>query len=92
MEFEDLLIYDKRSYIKKVIITIKNENSLASLIFKRSLIYPLHLRMFQFLFDIYIDCGANAIFYTDEYITKRYENSEEKVFFNLIRFSLFSLN
>jgi len=79
MEFEDLLGYDKRPYLRKVWINLRNENSLLSLIFKRSLIYPMHLRLFQFLFDFYIDCGANAIFYTDEYISKRFENGDNTV-------------
>ncbi len=79
MSFEDLKKYDRRSFGRKVFIQIKNENPLASLIFKRSLIFPIHLAIFTFIFDFYVDCGANAIFYTDEYITLSYEN-KEKVF------------
>lgn len=82
MEFEELLKYDKRSYFVKISILLKNENSLASLIFQKSLIFPLHMKIFCFLFDFFIDLGTNAIFYTDEYITKRYENSDDKVKYN----------
>ena len=79
MTFDELLLYDKRSYFKRLLNILKNENSLLSIIFKRSIIYPMHMRIFSFLFDFLIDCGANAIFYSDEYITKRYENSDNKV-------------
>jgi len=81
MSFEELIKYDKRSFLRKAFIQIKNDNVLASLIFKRSLIYPLHLAFFCFFFDFFIDCGANAIFYSDEYITKIYENQNKVIFF-----------
>lgn len=77
MSFEELKKYDKRSFARKAFIQIKQDNPLASLIFKRSLIFPLHLAIFCFLFDFFVDCGANAIFYTDEYITHNYENKNK---------------
>lgn len=79
MTFDELLLYENRSYLKRLLIILKNENSLLSIIFKRSLIYPLHVRIFSFLFDFFIDCGSNAIFYSDEYITQRFDNSNDKV-------------
>jgi len=80
MSFEELIKYDKRSFLRKAFIQIKNDNVLASLLFKRSLIYPLHLALFRFFFDFYIDCGANAIFYSDEYITHIYQNQNRVKF------------
>lgn len=80
MSFEELKKYDTRLFSRKLFIQIKNDNVLASLLFKRSLVYPLHLALFRFFFDFFRDYGANAIFYSDEYITHNYENQNKVKF------------
>jgi len=83
---EDKLIYDKRdfkTYLKELLLY---EHDFLSLIFTKSLMEPIPLRISHFFFTVILNFAFNAIFYEDEYITERadyyYYNDEVNKYFN----------
>jgi hypothetical protein len=71
------LTYDKRKNLSFLKDQLAIDHPLFSLLFKRSLIDPLFLRVYQLVFSLSMQFAANAMFYTDSYIDKRLNNQAQ---------------
>ena len=80
MKFLQILKYDKRSFLTVYWDSLLLEHDLISILFKKSIILPLALRIFFFFFNICLDFTTNAIFYTDQYISTRHTSTASKDF------------
>ncbi len=67
---EDALKYDKRTLCEYYSGDIKNNHVVLSLFFKKSMIEPLPLRVYQFFFELSLNFALNALVYTDTYIER----------------------
>lgn len=75
MKFEDLILYDKRSFVTYFIQTFMIEHSILEIIFIRSLLIPKLIRILLLFSCFSIDFTLNAVFYSDDYISSKYTNS-----------------
>lgn len=75
MTFDQLIIYDKRSFFKYYFDTILEEHCILEIIFKRSLVYPKLFRTSLLFFSFSLDFALNAIFYSDSYISARHSTA-----------------
>lgn len=71
MEFEDVKQHDRRNFCKYYIDICIQKQLILSITFNGSLFYPITLRITLFIFSMSMLLFFNAIFYTDEYISKR---------------------
>jgi hypothetical protein len=71
------LLYDKRKIFTFLKDQLALDHPLFSLIFKRSLMDPLFLRVYQLVFSLSMQFAANAMFYSDSYIDKRLINQAQ---------------
>ena len=78
MEFEEAKEKDTRPFIKYLFSVVGEKQLILAPIFHHSVFQPLLLRLILFLFCIHNFLFVNALFFTEEYISKRY-NSEEKL-------------
>ncbi len=70
--FEDVLDLDKRGFFSYYISIFVEKQIFFSTIFKKSLFYPLSFRLLIFFFTIQCFLFLNALFFTQEYLNKRY--------------------
>ncbi len=71
-------IYDKRSFICLFKTHLLNDHILLNLIFKRSILEPLWLRVVYFIFEVTIVLFVNGIFFTDDLIDERSNHTQEE--------------
>ncbi len=76
-DYEDIKTYDKRNFGQYLISIIIEKQIFFGTIFKTSLFYPLSLRLFIFGFTILFFFFLNGLFYTEEYIEKRYKTNKK---------------
>jgi hypothetical protein len=77
----DCLTYDKRTnmrYIKDLMVL---QHPIISLIFKKSFLDPLFLRILQLIFALTLQVGINAMLYTDGYLDARKDSDIDPGFF-----------
>ena len=84
-DFEDIKSYDKRGFFGYLVSIIIEKQIFFSTIFKNSFFYPLPLRIFMFLFTIQCFFFLNALFFTEEYINKRYKSSKNLNFIYILK-------
>jgi hypothetical protein len=77
----DSLIYDKRTTLQYIKDNMILQHPIVSLIFKRSFIDPLFLRILQQTFGLTLKFGINAMLYTDGYLDARTDSEVEPDFF-----------
>ena len=71
MKVEDLLIFDKRNFLKFYFDSILTKHSfLKAFIFKTALI-PFYIRIILFFLEISVSFALNAIFYSDSFISEK---------------------
>ncbi len=80
----DRLKYDNRTYCKYFLDQLCEEHIILNLIFKKSLLCPLNLRVIRVIGLVSMIFVMNAMLYSDEHIKKRSQMEEEKVYFCLI--------
>ena len=71
--FEDVLDLDKRSCFSYYISIFIEKQIFFSTILKKSLFYPFSFRLLILLFTIQCFLFLNALFFTQEYLNKRYK-------------------
>lgn len=79
MDYDDLLIYEKRNIFRYYYITLIDEHILLTAFFKHSLLLPRFIRISLMIHYFSMEFALNALFYSDEYISKRYKVDEEQV-------------
>jgi hypothetical protein len=75
--------YDKRTFKTYLIDNIIEEHRLLSLIFKRSLFYPVFIRMNELIFELSLSFSMNALLFSDQYVDAR-ASSPNKVSLHII--------
>jgi hypothetical protein len=72
----DELFYDKRTFFATMKDELIQDHPFISLIFKRSLIDPSHIRLINFVFEINMQFAFSAMLFTDDYIAARITNQK----------------
>ena len=78
MNYSEASEIDKRSIWKMYLEHIIEKQIILSTMLSKSFFYPLTLRLMMLIFTLFAFLFFNGLFFTDEYISKRY-NSEEKI-------------
>lgn len=70
MTYDELLVHDKRTFCQYYYHTLKSDHMIIS-IFSKSLINPYFIKISTLLFSIVLESALNAVFFSDDYISKR---------------------
>jgi hypothetical protein len=75
MNYDELVLHEKRGFWKYYWILVKDDHIVLSIWLKKSLLVPKFIRIALLFFNISLDYATNALFYSDEYISNRHQNS-----------------
>ena len=73
----ELLLYDKRSFLRLLWDIAIIQHPLLNLIFFKSLLDPLWVRFIVFIFELKVSLAMSALFFSDNYLDARSEVPEE---------------
>ena len=76
MDYRDAIKSDTRSFIQYFIHILTEKQIILSTILNRSIFYPLSLRLVLLFFTLSSFFFLNGLFFTEEYITDRYNTKE----------------
>ena len=75
MDFEEAIIYDKRSYLKLYWSSLIDSQIILSTFFTSNNLYLFLIKLSFFISNFQMNFFLNALFYTDEYISDAYHNN-----------------
>ena len=75
MDFEEAIIYDKRTYLKMYWSTLVDSQIILNTFFSNNNLNLFIIKLSFFVFVFEISFFLNALFYTDEYISDAYHNN-----------------
>jgi hypothetical protein len=78
LESWDIIRYDRRGFFRFLWDSLLQEHPAINLAFRKSLLEPIFLRIVSIVTLINLTFAFNAIFFTDDYIEKRADSSEEE--------------
>jgi hypothetical protein len=84
LEGEESLMFDKRTYIQMLKDRLQLDHPVISLIFKKSMLDPIFIRLICFIFQYSLQFTINAMFFTDNLIATRINNSNNVFIYLLI--------
>lgn len=76
MDYREAIKSDFRSFLQYFISILTEKQIILSTILNRSIFYPLSLRLVLLLFTLSSFFFLNGLFFTEEYITERYNTTE----------------
>ena len=88
MEYEEALENDKRSFCKFYFDVMSEKQVILSPILYSSVFRPITLRISMLVFCILTFFFINAMFFTEEYISNRYDSNEKLDFVYMIKHEL----
>jgi hypothetical protein len=80
-DFEDFKDFDRRKFKKRLMDNILNDNLNLSILFRRSIIYPIHLRIAIFIILIISDFSISLLFISPDVISNRHQTQKVKIIF-----------
>jgi hypothetical protein len=90
--YKDAIKYDKRSFSRILLICILTKGNIINILFFRTPLDLLSLRIILFIFQYSCDLAFNAIFYSNESISEKYHYEGNNIFvFSIIYNNLQSL-
>lgn len=90
MEFEDLIQYDKRSFMKLYFDSIKIFHIFLNACFVHNRKILKHIKIAKLLNSIMLDFSLSAFFYSDKYISNNYQNERESNFIYNLPISIYT--
>ena len=75
MDYEEAIIYDKRSYLKMYWSTLVDSQIILGTFFSENNLDLLIIKLGFFVYIFQISFFLNALFYTDDYISDAYHNN-----------------
>ena len=75
MDFEEAIIYDKRSFLKLYFASLIDSQIILSTFFTSNNLYLFLIKLSFFISNFQMNFFLNALFYTDEYISDAYHNN-----------------
>ena len=88
MEFEDALKNDKRGFCEFYINRIQDNQMLIETFYNKEKIRPISIKMILFLLIIDLHFMINALFFSSDYISERFHDTNEEKFYSFIPRSL----
>ena len=88
MEYEEAIENDKRNFCRYYLDIISEKQFLLSPILYKSAFRPLSLKMSMFFFCLLTFFFINAMFFTEEYISKRFDSDDKLNFAYIIKHEL----
>lgn len=88
LEFDDAKEQDRRSFGRYYLNIMAEKQIILSPIFYHSIFQPFSLRLIMFIFCLHIFFFLNALFFTEEYISKRYDSNEKLNIIYIIQYEL----
>ena len=85
LDFEEAKEKDHRSFMKYYLNIISEKQVIFSPFFYNSLFQPFSLRLIMFIFCVHTFLFINALFFTEEYISKRYDTKDKLDFFYILQ-------
>ncbi len=80
-DFEDFKDFDRRTFKKRFKDNLLNDNLNISILFRRSIIYPIHLRISIFIMLIIFDFSISLLFISPDLISNRHKTQKVKKFY-----------
>lgn len=88
LDFEEAKEKDHRSFGRYYLNIVSEKQVILSPILYHSIFQPLSLRLTMFAFCLHIFLFLNALFFTEEYISKRYDSNDKLDFMYIIQYEL----
>jgi hypothetical protein len=83
LTIEERFVYDNRPFFGYLKQNLIRTNLSFSLLYKESIIDPIHIRITKLVFSISLLFGTNAFFFSDYYIEQRITMDNQVIIFNL---------
>ena len=80
LDYEEAIIYDKRSFCKMLWFLLKERHTLINTFCSQSHLKPFPTKLLVFIFNLSCYCVINGLFFNEEYVSKKLE-SNGKCFF-----------
>ena len=77
LNYEEAIVEDKRSFPKFYLSLVLDKQIILSTIVNKSPFYPLSLRLIMLLFTLMTFFFFNAFFFTEDYISQRYNSDSD---------------
>ena len=87
MEYDDAIIFDKRSFCEFYWNRLKDKQLIISL-FNYEFLRPVTMKILLLLLNIDLYFVVNGLFYNEEYISNLFHSTEEETFFSFLERSL----
>ena len=75
MNYEEVIIYDKKTFMSMYFSFLKSSQIIFSTFFTKNYIDLLVIKLSFFIFTFQISFFLNALFYTEDYISEAYHNN-----------------
>ena len=88
MEFEDIIVNDDRHFCEYFVEKIKSDQVIVNSIFIHDNIKPKSLKILLLVLNLDLYFLINGLFFSDSYISERFNSEEEDTFFSFVTRSI----